>query len=369
MGDEFTILVEGKYDADEVIRIAERIQHKFSIPFDLSGHEVYSSASIGILHASDKHTSSEDMMRDADTAMYQAKRAGKARHEVFDDEMHSAVKETLQLETDLRRAVEREEIQVYYQPIYSLRTGRIESLEALARWNHAVLGPIPPTKFIPLAEEIGLIDKVCEQVLRRSCRQIGSLTKHDGGEHAMPVSVNLSCRQFSQGNLVQNIHNILLETGFSPENLRLEITESVFFEHQERAVQMLNQLRESGIAIDIDDFGTGYSNLGYLKKLPVSALKIDRSFVSIIDEQGNNDEIVRAMITLARNLDLTVIAEGIETESQLAILKALDCEGGQGFLFAEPMRFETLREFLANTGHAISPSVPYNDIPVAPLIQ
>lgn len=368
-GDEFTILVEGKYDKAEVIRIAERIQQKFGIPFDLRGHEVYSSASIGILHASEKHTSSEDMMRDADTAMYQAKRAGKARHEVFDDEMHSVAKETLRLETDLRRAVEREEIQVYYQPIYSLKTGRIESVESLARWDHAELGPISPTKFIPLAEEIGLIDKLCEQVLRRSTREIGSLARLDPDEETIPVSINLSCRQFSQHSLVQNIHDILLETGFSPNNLRLEITESVFFEHQERAVQMLNQLRDSGIEIDIDDFGTGYSNLGYLKKLPVSALKIDRSFVSMIDDEGNNDEIVRAIITLARNLGLTVIAEGIETAAQLAVLKALECEGGQGFLFAEPMHFEALREFIATGGQFAARSDQFSDLATVPLIQ
>ncbi len=366
-GDEFTILVEGKYDIKEVIRIAERIQHKFSIPFDLRGHEVYSSASIGILHASDKHASSEDMMRDADTAMYQAKRAGKARHEVFDDEMHSIAKETLRLETDLRRAVERQEIQVYYQPIYSLKTGRIEGLESLARWDHPELGPVSPSKFIPLAEEIGLIDKLCEQVLRRSTREIGSLSRSIDVE--IPVSINLSCRQFSQGSLVQNIHDILLETGFSPNNLKLEITESVFFEHQDRAVQMLNQLRDSGIEINIDDFGTGYSNLGYLKKLPVSALKIDRSFVSMIDEDGNNDEIVRAIITLARNLGLTVVAEGVETDAQLAVLKSLECESVQGFLFASPMRFDELRDFILNdVGLATAPE-QFGDVPISPLVQ
>ena len=365
-GDEFTILVEGKYDINEVIRIAERIQQKFGVPFDLRGHEVYSSASIGILHASDKHTSSEDMMRDADTAMYQAKRAGKARHEVFDDEMHSVAKETLKLETDLRRAVEREEIQVFYQPIFSLKTGRIESLESLARWNHTELGPVSPSKFIPLAEEIGLIDKLCEQVLRRATREIGSLAQD---EMHIPVSINLSCRQFSQSSLVQNIHDILLETGFSPKNLRLEITESVFFEHQDRAIQMLNQLRDSGIEINIDDFGTGYSNLGYLKKLPVSALKIDRSFVSMIDEDGGNDEIVRAIVTLAHNLGLTVVAEGVETAAQLAVLKNLECESVQGFLFAQPMRFETLRDFIANSDQPGTLPEQFGDLPVAPFIQ
>lgn len=344
-GDEFTILVEGKYDSSEVTRIAERIQHKFSIPFDLQGHEVYSSASIGILHASKKHDTPEEIMRDADTAMYQAKRAGKARHEIFDDNMHSAAKEILRLETDLRRAVEREEIAVHYQPIFDLQSGEIVCFESLARWHHPEIGPISPSKFIPLAEEIGLIDRLCEQVLRRSCLDIGALPDEASGKR-FSMSMNLSCRQFAQPTLSNRIHQILEETNFAPNRLCLEITESVFFEHQDRAAEMLDQMRRSGIEINIDDFGTGYSNLGYLTRLPVSALKIDRSFVSMIDAEGRNDEIVRAIITLARNLGLQVIAEGIETHIQLQRLKELGCEGGQGFLFARPMDYDGLTEFL-----------------------
>lgn len=357
-GDEFTILVEGKFDTDEVARIAERIQQKFSMPFDLRGHEVYSSASIGILHASQKHLTSEDVMRDADTAMYQAKRAGKARHEVFDEKMHCVAKETLQLETDLRRAVERECLEVMYQPIYSLETDEIECFESLARWVHPQLGEIKPSKFIALAEEIGLINRVCEQVLRKACQQIGSLQKRQTDEKKYAVSINLSYRQFSQKNLVRSIEDILDETNFSPQRLKLEITESVFFEHQDRAVVMLNQLREDGIEINIDDFGTGYSNLGYLMKLPISALKIDRSFVSMIDSEGRNDEIVRAIITLARNLSLKVIAEGVETRSQLEALKRLKCEGAQGYFFSEPMTFDALKGFLdhCNDSNEILPA-------------
>lgn len=345
-GDEFTILVEGTYDVNEVTRIASRIQQKFKIPFDLRGHEVYSSASIGILHATEKHSASEDVMRDADTAMYQAKRAGKARHEVFDEKMHSAAKEILKLETDLRRAVERGEIRVFYQPIYTLETGEIECFESLARWEHPELGKISPSKFIPLAEEIGLIDRLCEQILRTACEEIGSLQTRDSELKKYAVSVNLSCKQFSQRNLVRNIEEILDETGFSARRLKLEITESVFFEHQDRAIVMLNQLRDDGIEINIDDFGTGYSNLGYLKKLPISALKVDRSFVSMIDSEGNHDEIVRAIVNLARTLGLKVIAEGVETEVQRDLLRSLECEGGQGFLFAKPMSFPELKAFL-----------------------
>ncbi|HQZ95364.1 MAG TPA: EAL domain-containing protein [Pyrinomonadaceae bacterium] len=368
-GDEFTILVEGTFDTAEVTRIASRIQQKFGIPFDLRGHEVYSSASIGILHATDKHSASEDVMRDADTAMYQAKRAGKARHEVFDEEMHSAAKEILKLETDLRRAVEREEIEVFYQPIYSLKSGEIECFESLARWDHPELGKIAPTKFIPLAEEIGLIDRLCEQVLRRACREIGSLQSRSTDLHKYSVSVNLSCRQFSQNGLVKSIEDILAETGFSPTDLKLEITESVFFEHQDRAVGMLNQLRNMGIEIDVDDFGTGYSNLGYLRKLPISALKIDRSFVSMIDEAGNNDEIVRAIINLARTLGLKVVAEGVETEAQRDLLTRLECEGGQGFLFAKPMRFAELKAFLSEKQDAGLAAPMYDDVSTIALVQ
>ena len=368
-GDEFTILVQGRYDIAEVTRIAERIQKKFAIAFNLRGHEVYSSASIGILHASEKHKLSEDIMRDADTAMYQAKRAGKARHEVFDEEMHSAAKEILQLETDLRRAVEREELVVNYQPIYTLATGRIEGVEALARWHHSTLGEVSPGKFIPLAEEIGLIDKLSEQVMRLACREIGSLKKEIGDAMPLSMSVNLSCRQFAQPTLVKVIENILEETSFSPRDLKLEITESVFFEHSERAVEMLNRLRDLGTQIDIDDFGTGYSNLGYLMKLPLSNLKIDQSFVSMIDADGDNDDIVRAIVTLARNLGLRVIAEGVETESQLKKLKQLECEAGQGYLFAAPMAYELLREFFIEQQQFDLPGACFDDVPAISLIQ
>jgi EAL domain-containing protein (putative c-di-GMP-specific phosphodiesterase class I) len=280
--------------------------------------------------------------------------------------MHSAAKEILRLETDLRRAVEREEIGVFYQPIYTLKTGQIECFEALARWHHPELGNIPPIKFIPLAEEIGVIDRMCEQVLRRSCREIKSLENRGTNDPKFSVSINLSCRQFGQNTLVQDIRAILVETGFLPHQLKLEITESVFFEHQARAVVMLNQLRESGIEINIDDFGTGYSNLGYLKKLPISALKIDRSFISMIDTEG--DEIVRAIITLARNLGLTVVGEGIETAAQLELLKELECEYGQGYLLAKPMSFDELRAFLASEDIAI-PQDRFDDISTLTLIQ
>ncbi len=368
-GDEFVILVEGRYDIKEVIRIAERIQQKFSVPFDLSGHEVYSSASIGILHASDKHNTSEDMMRDADTAMYQAKRAGKARHEVFDEKMHKAVKETLQLETDMRRAVERNEFSVAYQPVYSLITGKIECVEALARWTHPELGEISPTKFIPLADEIGMIDALSEQIIRTSCLQIGEIKRANPDRATMSLSINLSCRQFGQPDLVEKIKSILEETGFAPTDLKLEITESVFFEYPEKAVEMLDQLRELGIELNVDDFGTGYSNLSYLMRLPISTLKIDRSFTRMIDQSGNNLEVVQAIVMLARNLGLKVIAEGVETETQLDELRKLNCDGAQGFLFAKPMAFEQVREFLTGNENLNIPESQIDDVSILSVIQ
>ena len=345
-GDEFTILVEGSHIDEEVTRIAERIQAKFNIPFGLNGNEVYSSASIGILHASGNHLTSEDIMRDADTAMYQAKRAGKARHEVFDEKMFRAARETLRIETDLRRAIERSELSVVYQPIYSLETDTIEGFESLARWNHPELGHISPSKFIPVAEEIGMIDRLCEYVLQVSCREIRTIQDAMPDGRKPKLSVNLSCKQFAQTSLVRNIERILDENSFSPHLLKFEITESVFVEHQARAIEMLKQLRDSGIDIHIDDFGTGYSNLSYLMKLPITTLKIDRSFVSMINDSGGNDEIVRAIVSLAKTLDLQVVAEGIETEAQLSTLRSLGCEFGQGFLFAAPMTFIDLCSYL-----------------------
>lgn len=368
-GDEFVILVEGRYYMEKVTDIAERIQRSFTAPFDLNGHEVYSSASIGILHATAKHLTSEDMIRDADTAMYQAKRSGRARHEVFNENMHKSVKETLLLETDLRRALENDEFLVYYQPIVSLITGKVQGVEALARWEHGDLGLISPSKFVPLAEEIGLIDELGEQILRKACVQIGSLTNFINDESNFRLSVNISCRQFAHTGLVRQIKTILDETKFPADSLKLEITESVFFEYQERAIEMLHQLRMLGIDIDIDDFGTGYSNLSYLVRLPISALKIDRSFVKPISEDGANTEIVRTILAMARNLGLRVIAEGVETKEQLEALKQLKCEGAQGYLFAKPMPFEDVRTFLEENENIEIPNTRFDDVSVVTAIQ
>ena len=366
-GDEFTVLVHGIYDTGEVVNIGERIQQKLNDPFNIECHEIYTSASIGILHVSTAHTTPEDVMRDADAAMYQAKRGGKARHEIFNEKMRTDVVETLRLETDLRRGIERGEIFTVYQPIFHLETGNIACFEALARWEHPDLGILGPDRFIPLAEEIGLIDRLSEEVLLRGCQEIGSIRFEDGRQS--PLSINLSCKQFGRKTLVQNIFAILEETSFPSELLRIEITESVFFEHQEHAIAMLSELKGKGIRIDIDDFGTGYSTLGYLQKLPVSALKIDRSFVSMIDEDGNNGEIVRTILTLARNFGLTVTAEGIENGPQLDLLKELKCEYGQGFLLAPPMDLEGLRLLLRDQHMFAGQDPAFADLPSVGVLQ
>jgi len=369
-GDEFVILVEGDHEPTEVVRIAERIKEKFSIRFDLNGHEIYSSASIGILHAAEKHETAEDMMRDADTAMYQAKRAGKARHEVFDEQMHEDVKETLRLETDLRRAVENDDFTVFYQPIYTLATREIEGFEALVRWFHPQLGEISPQRFVNLAEEIGLIDLLGEKVLKQACLEFSRIQSAIP-EHQMFLSVNLSCKQFANPSLVGRIDSILSETGFAPTKLRLEITESVFFEYQKTAIEMLNSLREMGINLNIDDFGTGYSNLSYLATLPISNLKIDRSFVSMFDQTGTNPAIVQTIIILARNLGLGVVAEGVETETQYDELIKLGCDSAQGFYFARPMDLLESISFVSSGAKAgVEPPVEnFIDFPILQTVQ
>jgi predicted signal transduction protein with EAL and GGDEF domain len=356
-GDEFVILVEGFYDLGEVTRFADRIQESFRTPFDILGNQIYTSASIGILNASESHSTSEDIMRDADTAMYSAKRAGKARHEVFDDNMFAEARETLRLETDLRHAVENGDFTVLYQPIVSLPTGELHSLEALARWNHPELGQVPPSKFVPLAEEIGWIDKLGEQVLTKACSQVKEVFNAFDGLGDVKLSLNLSCKQFADPHLVDRISAVLRKTEFQPDRIKLEITESVFFEYQDRALEMLHRLCELGIETDIDDFGTGYSNLSYLVRLPISTLKIDRSFIGLMAESQANREVIRTVISMAGNLGLKVVAEGIETEEQRDALRHLGCDLGQGFLFAKPMSVFELNNWLMEKRMSFVPDV------------
>jgi diguanylate cyclase (GGDEF)-like protein/PAS domain S-box-containing protein len=368
-GDEFTVLVEGMYAPEEVSGIAERVQRELKKPFDIERTEIYSSASIGILNATDHHQTPEDMMRDADTAMYQAKRSGRARHEIFDEKMHLAAKEILQLEVDLRKAIENRDFIVKYQPIFSLESGEMEGIEALARWYHPVHGNVSPSRFIPLAEEIGLIDEFSEHILRTACEEIRGIKAVFAPGSTTRLCVNLSSHQFASGRLVKRITQTLNETNFPASRLKLEITESVFFAYQDQAIEMLHDLRARGIDIDIDDFGTGYSNLGYLVRLPISSLKIDRSFVNMIGRDGTDTEIVKTIIAMARNLNLRVVAEGIENEPQLSVLRHLGCESGQGHLFAAAMSADILKDFLESEMRRPILAAPLHDISIRSSIQ
>jgi diguanylate cyclase (GGDEF)-like protein/PAS domain S-box-containing protein len=348
-GDEFTILLEDVIDTEEATSVAERVESELSLPFNLGGHEVFTTVSIGIAPSVIGYDRPDDILRDADTAMYRAKSLGKARHEVFDKTMHARVVSLLQLETDLRRAVERQEFMLYYQPIIALDTGAICGMEALIRWQHPEQGVVSPSDFIPVAEETGLILQIGQWGLRESCRQMRVWRTQFPGHASFPVSVNLSSKQFSQPGLTEQIMGALLETGLEPAGLKLEITESVVMENIESATEMLNRLRALGVDSSIDDFGTGYSSLSYLHRFPSSTLKIDRSFVSRMCDQNENMEIIRTIIMLARNLGMTTVAEGVETVEQIAQLRALDCDYAQGYFFSRPMSADIATEFISKT--------------------
>ena len=347
-GDEFTILLEDIKDTSDATRVAERIHKELTPPFNLDGHEVFTTTSIGITLSSQYYEQPEDCLRDADTAMYRAKILGKARHEIFDKSMHAHVVALLKLETDLRLALERQEFKIQYQPIVLLRTGRITGFEALARWQHPHRGPISPAEFIPVAEENGLIIPIGIWILHEACRQMFTWQTQFPATPPLEISVNLSRKQFAQPDLIERIGDTLQETGLDARSLNLEITESVVMENAAASTALLLKLRDRGIKLHIDDFGTGYSSLSYLHSFPADTLKIDRSFVTHIDSKGGDAEIVRAIVTLAHNLKMQVMAEGVETAEQLTQLRELECEYGQGFFFSGPVDAEAVAALLEN---------------------
>jgi diguanylate cyclase (GGDEF)-like protein len=347
-GDEFTILLDDLKDADEAEAMAERLQRELAPAFNLSGHEVFTTVSIGIALSTEEYHRTEDILRDADTAMYRAKSLGKARYEIFDKAMRARAMDRLGLERDMRRAVERREFFLQYQPIVSLANGSLRGFEALVRWQHPERGLIHPAKFIPIAEETGMIIPVGKWVLGEACRQMSRWQKLSGMDGPLPVSVNLSGRQFLQPDLLEQIQEVLRETGLDPRGLKLEITETVVMENIETATHTLEQLRALGVELSIDDFGTGYSSLSYLQRFPVSTLKIDRSFVSRMTESDGTAEIVRTIMQLAQNLGMDVVAEGVETESQRAQLRDFECEFGQGYFFSKPMDGDAAEALILN---------------------
>jgi diguanylate cyclase (GGDEF)-like protein/PAS domain S-box-containing protein len=336
-GDEFTVLVDDIYHVSDATRVADRIQQELNHPFKLGRHEVFTTASMGIALSSEEYGRSDDLLRDADIAMYRAKAQGRARYQVFDSGMHTRAVLQLQMENDLRRALERKEFRAFYQPTVSLFTGKLIGFEALMRWEHPDRGLTLPEEFIPLAEETGLIIPMGLWILKEACEQMQIWTRQFPSRHPLTISVNLSGVQIAEPDLVSEVEEILKQTAIDPNNLRLEMTESVLMAHPQEATTRLLQLRALGIRLHIDDFGTGYSSLSYLHHLPVDALKIDRSFVSRIGKTDQKGEIVGTIATLAHNLGMEVIAEGVETALQLSQVKALACESAQGFYFSRPM--------------------------------
>jgi len=346
-GDEFTVLLDDIKDPSDAKRAADRMMKALAPPFILGGKEVFTSVSIGIALSNSAYEQPEDILRDADTAMYRAKSQGKARYEVFDADMRASVMARLQLENDLRHALERGEFRNFYQPIVALVSGEIAGFEALLRWQHPTRGLLGPIEFIPVAEETGLIRELGWWNLREACRQISEWRAGVDAHAHLTMSVNLSAKQFLQPNLVEDIRKLLVELALPPKALKLEITESTVMADPTAAVEMLQQIKSLGIDLAIDDFGTGYSSLSYLHRFPLDTLKIDRSFISGMGDDEEGMEIARTILPMANNLQLDVVAEGVETIQQVAFLKKLQCKYGQGYYFSRPLSAEGTTALLA----------------------
>lgn len=334
-GDEFVVLLENIGSVEDALRVADRIHEKLAKPFALGGHPAVVTSSIGIVHGA-RYRSADDLLRDADIAMYHAKTSGKSRHAVFDEAMRSVVNERLQLESDLRHAIEQNQLELAYQPIVHLQSSTIAGYEALARWNHPTLGPISPARFIPIAEETGLIVPLGQWVFQEACLQLRSFHIARTGGEPLTISVNVSKRQLMLASFVQNVREVLESTGTDGRWVRFEITESIMMEDTERIIDVIRQVREFGIEFSIDDFGTGHSTLSCLHQFPVDVLKLDRSFITPDSTNRDYAAVVNAVVNLAHNLGMRVTAEGVETEDQLAQMIAMDCDYVQGYLFGRP---------------------------------
>ncbi len=353
-GDEYAILLKNIGDLSHAVEVAERIRNKLAAPLDVKGHEVFASVSTGIALAAERYERPEQVLRDADIAMYEAKGRGISSYAIFDSTMHANIMDRMQMESDLRRAVENKELTLFFQPIIDLNTQRLIGFEALVRWNHLTRGLIYPMEFIPLAEETGLIYSIGEWILHEACRQLKMLQERYPVQPQLTMSINISSKQFTQPDLVGKLTSFLAETGVEPRTLALEITESMIMEDVEAAVKTMNRLREMGIHLHIDDFGTGHSSLSYLHRFPVDALKIDRSFISKLSSDIANREIVASIISLANSLHCDVIAEGVEMEHQLSKVQELHCGYGQGFLFARPMAFTDIDAWMSAQKYLIN---------------
>jgi diguanylate cyclase (GGDEF)-like protein/PAS domain S-box-containing protein len=344
-GDEFTVLVEDVTDPSDAIRVAQRIQSSFATPFMLDGIEVFRSTSIGIALTT-PDASAETVLQNADIAMYRAKNQGKSCSELFDRAMHEQVMNRLLLEAKLRYALQNEELSLHYQPIVAVETGIVQGFEALLRWQPLESGPIPPSTFIPVAEQSGLIVPISVWVLRTACLEAASWRKRHRVEQPLYVSINVSSKHFSHASFVGHVKDALKESGVDPECVTIELTESLAMNDVLATGQTMSQLRELGVKLSIDDFGTGYSSLSYLRRFPVDTLKIDQSFVKTMDAE--NYAIITTIVGLARNLDLKVVAEGVETTNQQQLLALAGCRSAQGYLFSEPLPAESVGEFITS---------------------
>ena len=347
-GDEFILLLEDLSLPREGIRTVRRVRELLHESFRLEGHDVPISASFGVVLSPTGSNNPEEILQNANLAMHRAKDAGRDRIKVFNANMLNQAQGLMHLEHDLRSAVTANEFSLVYQPIYSLSRNNLTGFEALIRWDHPTRGRIEPGEFIPVAEGTGIINELGRFVLARACRAFVEWAARFPVTSKLTMAVNVSSRQFARHDLVEMVEAVLAETGMPPRSLKLEITETSIMEHGASVVSKLNRLKELGILVSIDDFGTGYSSLAYLQKFPLDNLKIDLSFVKMLDVAPENVEIVRAIITLAHTLGLEVVAEGVEKPEHLEVLCSLDCEYGQGYLFSRPLAEEQVLELLAS---------------------
>ena len=347
-GDEFTVLLEDITNPSLATRVAERLMEAFRSPFTVEGRDLFITASVGIALSATGNRTPQDVLRDADVAMYRAKAMGRGRYAVFEPSMSAGARERLELENDLRLAIERRELMVCYQPKVGLQSGRIAGVEALVRWEHPTRGLVPPAEFIPVVEETGLIIPIGDWILGEACRQARDWQEQYPSAPPLVMNVNLSARQFRQPNLAAEVARVLRETGLNPSSLELEVTESIMLDDADSANQTLRRLKNLGVRIAIDDFGTGYSSLSYLTRFPVDTLKVDRSFVARMGHEAEVTAIVQAVITLAKKLGLEVVAEGVERFEQLEQLREMECDLAQGYYFAKPLSSESIQTLLAS---------------------
>jgi diguanylate cyclase (GGDEF)-like protein len=363
-GDKFGVILTDLLTRAEATSIADRLARRLAEPYTVDGRQVFTSAKIGIAYGNSKYSEAEDILRDADIAMHYAK-VETDNYVIFDQRMHIRAVTRLQLETDLRFAIERNEFELHYQPIVGLDTATLVGFEALVRWNHPQRGLVPPNEFIPICEATGLIIPMTVQILHSACTQIVKWQKAQENARPLTIAVNLSGKHFAHPALVEQIKTVISETGIDPGHLKLELTESAVMENAETAITMLRQIKETGVQISIDDFGTGYSSLSYLHQFPLDQLKVDRSFVSAMEETTDNGEIVRTVITLAKALGLKVVAEGIESIHQYHQLRVLGCEYGQGYLFSKPLQVADIERLLADETRWQNILPPSADVPPA----